>query len=78
MPPLYQQRAELIAANTDLLLRWLALLRPEGQRNVIRSMVRSYKLPQLKLVHTHLLAEVAAAEAKALAQASANEVSDVR
>jgi hypothetical protein len=64
MPPLYQQRAELIQTNTDLLLRWLALLDAERQRMVIESMVRSYKLPQLKDVHTHLQIEVGLEEAK--------------
>ena len=62
MTPLWQQRAELIEANTDLLLRWLALVDVDTQHAVIRSMVRSYKLPQLKDVHAHLLREVAAAE----------------
>jgi hypothetical protein len=64
MPPLYQQRTELIAENTELTLRWLALLSPEGQRNVIESMVCNYTLPQLKAMHAHVTEQVAKAEAK--------------
>jgi hypothetical protein len=67
MPPLYQQRAELIETNTDLLLQWLTLSSPETQRNIIRSMVKKYTLPQLRIIEVHLRAEVAmalAAQAK--------------
>jgi len=64
MPPLYQQRAELIEANTDLTMRWLALLTPEHQRNVIDSMVRNYTLPQLKMMNAHVSEQVAKTEAK--------------
>jgi hypothetical protein len=68
MPPLWEQRGELIAENTELTLRWLALLRPEGQRNVIESMVRNYTLPQLKMMNAHVTEQVAKAEAKAEAK----------
>jgi hypothetical protein len=64
MPPLYQQRTELIAENTELTLRWLALLTPKGQRNVIESMVRNYTLPQLKRMREHVTEQVARAEAR--------------
>lgn len=65
MPPLYQQRTELITANTDLIMRWLALLPPEDQGHVIRGMVRRYSLPQLKVMNAHVAEQVARAEAKA-------------
>ena len=45
MPPLYEQRSNLISQNVSLILRWLALLPTEEQRYVIESMVRRFSLP---------------------------------
>jgi hypothetical protein len=54
MTPLYEQRSILIAENVELLMRWLALLPPDNQRHVIRSMVARYTLPQLRAMHDQL------------------------
>jgi len=58
MPPLWEQRAKLIEENTDLLVEWLSLLAPKGQRNVLRSMVRRFTLPQLSLSNEHMKGEI--------------------
>jgi hypothetical protein len=69
MPPLYEQRSKLIEENTDLIVRWLALLPPDRQRNVIEGFVRRYTLPQLRAMNVHVAEQVAAAEAKLIPNA---------
>jgi hypothetical protein len=64
MTPLYEQRSILIAENVELLMRWLALLPPDNQRHVIRSMVARYTLPQLRAMHDHVAEQVDIAEQK--------------
>ena len=62
MPPLYEQRSNLISQNVSLIQRWLALLPTEEQRNVIESMVRRFSLPELRAMREHVAAEVAKKE----------------
>ena len=59
MPPLYEQRATLIAENVTLILQWLTLLPPEHQRYLIESMVRRYTLAELRAMRAHVAGEVA-------------------
>ena len=63
MPPLYEQRSNLISQNVSLIQRWLALLPTEEQRYVIESMVRRFSLPELRAMREHVAAEVAKKEA---------------
>jgi len=59
MPTLYEQRSVLISENTDLILRWLAVLDERGKHNVIRSMVKKYTLAQLRQMQDHVQQQIA-------------------
>ena len=59
MTPLWEQRDELIKADTKLILQWLDLLDANGRESLMWSMLKRFTLPQLKAIHQHATEQIA-------------------
>lgn len=60
MPPLYEQRARLLDKNTKMILVWLSVLDEDGKYHLVKSMIGNNSLPNLKIMHAHIIKEIAA------------------
>ena len=62
MTALHEQRRQLVEENASLIRDWLALMDAERQLTLLRSMVWTYSLPELKTMNTHVKERLAAAQ----------------
>jgi len=62
MTILNEQRRELVDENARLIQQWLALMDAERQLTLLRSMVWTYSLPELKTMNAHVKKRLAAAQ----------------
>jgi hypothetical protein len=62
MTALHEQRRQLVEENASLIQQWMALMDAERQLTLLRSMVWTYSLPELKTMNTHVKERLAAAQ----------------
>jgi hypothetical protein len=62
MTALHEQRQELIYENARLIQQWLALMDADRQLTLLRSMVWTYSLSELKTMNAHVKERLAVAQ----------------
>ena len=60
MAALHEQRRQLVEENARLIQQWLALMDAERQLTLLRSMVRTYSLQELRVMNAHIREQLAA------------------